>query len=873
MRRDADGKKLISLLLALCLLLALPLPAFAEDDDGENAEEAVEAYAEEIQEETPARIALQFTSELDGSLALLTLLDAEGQPVPPFTHPLTGVRIPGCYLLEPGTYYYYLQDPDGLLADLPPQAITLDADTVSVQVALNLGLRETEEEEELTEEEPEEELEEELEEETEEETEAQTDAQPMPVIIRCERGVDLSGLVICSAEGVAQEPYTEPESGETHYDWYLLLPGEYVYLYRDPAGEEEARDGRFTVTEEGMQTVTLKLRAETGMSFSGTVMNPAYSHLIPPSLVPELSVTPEESLEQLRQAVEYAQNPDDSSFSMRATFRAGGTQSRFYESTEAAGEAVKRALLQRLPEITVRLISDVEPSERNWWLLCGTVYNTAIRHSGAPTEGDYLRYEYGGVNCDGSVTSTMFPDLYVYEFIYAPYYFTTPEQEAELDGRVAAILGSLELSGKSDEQKIRAIYDYLCRHVSYFDPDTTLGFTAYSALIDGRATCQGYSVAFYRLCLASGVDARVVTSLDIRHAWNIARVDGNRYYALDATWDRGKGQDEWEYYLKGRTSWLEDHPLGDEFESGSFSDYTFPEQDYSASRYAIIRSVSVLFDGMLRIKYYFRIPDSLLESEGACIQFSRGDETVLTVPLSAGRSEDGYRCFYCGVKVEEMDVPVRARILDASGELVEIRTQSGRIYANGFFFSAMDYAREMKASGSATMRELAQALQDYGTAAQNYFRNDAAGSVSAAVKAVSSADLAPWSIAVEGEKPAGIVEARVSVLFKEDNSLRIYFRFADGADPDAYQYAVDGESATLHRRGDGACYLSVDNISADRLHEAHRFMVSDGTHLHIISASVLGYGKTAIDNGGEAIADLGRALYRYNLAARAYFGT
>ena len=64
----------------------------------------------------------------------------------------------------------------------------------------------------------------------------------------------------------------------------------------------------------------------------------------------------------------------------------------------------------------------------------------------------------------------------------------------------------------------------------------------------------------------------------------------------------------------------------------------------------------------------------------------------------------------------------------------------------------------------------------------------------------------------------------------------------------------------------------VAMIAADALDTPHRFTVSDGTDSYTLTVSALGYCKTAIERGGEAMANLGKALYLYNRAAEKYFG-
>ena len=788
----------------------------------------------------------------------LTLLDGDGNAVLPLRD------AESAFLLAPGIYSYYYIDPAG--ASVPVTA--LDLNGMSGRVEIALGTEETPEE-------------------TLEETPAATDAplpgenagEAMPVSFCCERSLNYEGLVVTDENGAVMHPYVEPLTETVQYNNYLLPPGDYSYRFQDPYRRLADQAGSFTVTESGMQTVTLTFPEEVrGLCFSATAVNPCYADVIRAESIPKPSVSPEETLEELEQLEALAEQGQ----SMRRVYfgqapdvnegqPADISTPIIYDSAEAAGAALKRSLLQRQAEIAIRLKSDVQPTRESWWSLCRLIYDTAIRHSGAPTEGDYLRYEYGGMNCNGSAAETGESGVYYYSFRYAPLYFTTLAQEVELTARVSQVLNELAPAGKSDEQKIRAVYQYLCDHVRFEEGDGTLAFTAYDALVNGKAVCQGVAVAFYRLCLELGLDTRIVTSSSLGHAWNIVRADGRRYYAADATWDAGKAPEAWEFYLKGRLSWREKHTLGDEFENGKYADYLFPEEDYGSGTDAVIRSVSLLFDGLLRIKYYFVLPESLRQTPGAFVQFCRSGEEIARIPLNEARAEGECSCFYCSVSVEEIDAPIQVRIALDEGSFVPIRSVSGTSYPNGFFFSPMEYARQMKESASTPeMRALAQALEDYGIAAQNYFKKEH-GALRGAVTAVRAEDLDAWTTRTAGQKPAGFNGASISVMFEADNSMRLYLHF-DGGNERRYLYEIDGQSAVLHRKDDGVFYLSVDNIAADALDTVHRFTVSDGGQTYSVTTSVLGYARTAIERGEENMANLGRALYLYNRAAEAYFG-
>ena len=850
------GKRTLSLLLVFCMLASLlPLSASAEEGAAFSIGTGL--------------VSPVFSGDADTDLRGLTLLDAAGNAVLPLS------EAGGSYVLAPGSYSYYYLDPRSASETVSVIPLTIDGSQPRVEIALSRApaaapapdpAGEAREMPILP----------------AEDGEGEAESGTMPVLFQSDSTADFSGLTVTDANGVLCPPYTDPLTGALQFDRYLLPPGHYSYYYHDPRGNCDDGAGSFTVENTGMQTVTLSLTAaDEGMCFSSTAINPYYADVIREESIPAPSTSPEESLEQLRREVEGL----SAGAGMSDTYYAGqelilGTESGepwptpvVYTNAEAAGAGLKRSLILRQKEIAVCVRTHIKPTTEVWRNMCWMIYDIAIRHTGAPTEGDYLRYEYGGANCNGSAVTAETQGEYYYKFIYSPLYFTTLAQESELNGIVANILEGFRPAGKSDEEKIRAVYEYLCSHVCYTESEDTLIFTAYSALRHGRAACQGIAVAFYRLCLELGVDTRLVTSRAMGHAWNIVRADGRHYYAADVTWDAGKSPQQWLYYLKGRESWLAKHDLGDEFVEGKFDSYDFPQADYGGESGVTIRSASVLFDGMLRIRYYFKLPDRLAATAGAAAQFSRGGSVIGTIPLSRAGRDGEYSVFDCGVSVKNIADPVQVKILDANGQNVLISAADGTSYPNGIFFSAMEYAREMKTKGTtAAMRELAQALEDYGIAAQNYF-NKAGEALRAEVTAVTSGDLAPWAAVTQGQKPQGFRDIAITALFDADNSLRVYLYFENGSSAENYRYEIDGRPASAVRKSDGSCYLGVDSIAANDLDVAHRFTVSDGTNSFTVTASVLSYAKTAIERGDRDLANLGRALYLFNRAAEKYFGT
>jgi hypothetical protein len=119
---------------------------------------------------------------------------------------------------------------------------------------------------------------------------------------------------------------------------------------------------------------------------------------------------------------------------------------------------------------------------------------------------------------------------------------------------IKAVEKSLPITSKdSTYEKIYTIYDYLANHITYVQDKTNLSHTAYNAIVNGKAVCQGYATLFYRMLLDYGIDNRLIASST--HAWNLVKV-GGKYYECDLTWDSQGVQegDPYEYFLKADLS-------------------------------------------------------------------------------------------------------------------------------------------------------------------------------------------------------------------------------------------------------------------------------------------------------------------------------
>jgi hypothetical protein len=96
---------------------------------------------------------------------------------------------------------------------------------------------------------------------------------------------------------------------------------------------------------------------------------------------------------------------------------------------------------------------------------------------------------------------------------------------------------------------LKSIHDYMALNCK-FDEEGDYVSTAYGALCDGRAQCQGYALGFAYLCGKAGIDCIVVNGWNSKgdtHAWNKVFINGG-WANIDVTWDDPTIQYEDESY-------------------------------------------------------------------------------------------------------------------------------------------------------------------------------------------------------------------------------------------------------------------------------------------------------------------------------------
>lgn len=160
------------------------------------------------------------------------------------------------------------------------------------------------------------------------------------------------------------------------------------------------------------------------------------------------------------------------------------------------------------------------------------------------------------------------------EYIFEIDYTVDPDDlnriKKETQRYVDDAIARIDTDGKSDYELVCAVNEYLCDTVYYpaSEPYAPLTHTAYGALANGEAVCEGYACAAKLLLNELGILCDIqfgVCTNGGGHAWNLVELDG-QWYQMDVTWNDGSA-DRSDYllvtddYMRKSRTWDEsDYP-------------------------------------------------------------------------------------------------------------------------------------------------------------------------------------------------------------------------------------------------------------------------------------------------------------------------
>lgn len=201
-----------------------------------------------------------------------------------------------------------------------------------------------------------------------------------------------------------------------------------------------------------------------------------------------------------------------------------------YLTVNEATQKMKQHMLNRNTD-TLELKVYVEDSRPLGDMQIRELFDESIyKHTGVPAEGDFLRYESTG-NSYYVTEHSREGNKHWLTIFFTANYFQSSARNNTLNNKVKEIISSLNLNGKSDYEKALAIYSYVCKNVNYDlayeqvpagTQDYNDLYSAYGALVNNKAVCQGFALAMYRLLLEAGIENQLIA--DNNHIWNAVKL-------------------------------------------------------------------------------------------------------------------------------------------------------------------------------------------------------------------------------------------------------------------------------------------------------------------------------------------------------------
>lgn len=292
----------------------------------------------------------------------------------------------------------------------------------------------------------------------------------------------------------------------------------------------------------------------------------------------------------------------------------------YVTSINAFGDSLKSNIQSRSSSFTISFNVDSD-TYSNYSTVISKALEIAETHTGVPTEGDYVGWAYYSASFRISALQNANGSYYgVIQFYFS--YYDTLAQENSATTQCNSIISSLGLSGKSDYECAKAVYDYMIKNLYYnyynYYYNISSSSSSYylyphsaaSAFVEKKTVCQGYALMYYRIMLTLGIDCRLVAgnANGGAHGWNIVQI-GSSYYYVDSTWGSNyletgslivSGKNvyrshktssslisaaESAYFLKGSATGFEsEHAKYSQYTTSDFlADYPISSTDYNGS--------------------------------------------------------------------------------------------------------------------------------------------------------------------------------------------------------------------------------------------------------------------------------------------------
>lgn len=243
-------------------------------------------------------------------------------------------------------------------------------------------------------------------------------------------------------------------------------------------------------------------------------------------------------------------------------------QPKLYKANEELGTFLDRALLRHDPEIVfytkdLSLMQAALPTLERKLDYCSTMLY-GIKHDKSVGVEAVLSstVEVNMPSEEGASQATANQRVEYYKITIKPKYKYSKESDRKFYNKVQQIAKKAKKK-KGVKKRAKYINNYIVKHVKY-NGRVSNNRTAFSALMRGKASCQGYSDLFTLIARQSGLKVETVCGYAKHrgkrayHAWNLVK-SGKKWVQIDTTFnDLGS---RYKYFMKAKKRFNKNHTL------------------------------------------------------------------------------------------------------------------------------------------------------------------------------------------------------------------------------------------------------------------------------------------------------------------------
>lgn len=237
---------------------------------------------------------------------------------------------------------------------------------------------------------------------------------------------------------------------------------------------------------------------------------------------------------------------------------------KLYSANEELGVFLDRALLRHDPEIVfytkdLSLMQAALPTLERKLDYCSTMLYGIKHDKSVRVEAVVSPVQ---LNMNSEEGSSQANANQYYKVTIKPTYKYSKESDRKFYNKVMQIAKQAKKK-KGVKKRAKYINNYIVKRVKY-NGRVSNNRTAYSALMKGKATCQGYADLFTIIARHSGLKAETVCGYaKLRgkrayHAWNLVK-SGKKWVQIDTTFnDLGS---KYKYFMKAKKRFNKNHTL------------------------------------------------------------------------------------------------------------------------------------------------------------------------------------------------------------------------------------------------------------------------------------------------------------------------